>query len=359
MRRIALVAAVAFLCGLALLGWGWRVWTGSSALPDHIPPGTVASLRITPGMTLRAAADTLAGRGLMKGTRIFLLGARLSGMDRDLKAGAYEVAFGLSPREFLAALTGGSTVQVRVTIPEGLDVEETAAILADAMGFDPGIFLATADSLAGLIVPTELSGRLAAESPDLARRFHPAEGFLAPDTYLFGEGTSAAAAARHLVATQTARLDSVLIHGRPASTAGLTPHEILTLASIVEAEARRADERRLISAVYVNRLQAGRRLEADPTVAFILRKKGKRLYYRDLETDSAFNTYRRAGLPPGPIASPGHAALEAAARPDTTSRALFFVSDGAGGHIFSRTAAEHQEAVREYRRAREARTGQR
>ena len=211
MRRIALVAAVAFLCGLALVGWGWRVWTGSPALPDHIPPGTVASLRITPGMTLRAAADTLAGRGLMKGTRIFLLGARLSGMDRGLKAGAYEVAFGLSPRELLAALTGGSTVQVRVTIPEGLDVEETAAILADAMGFDPGIFLATADSLAGLVVPTELSGRLDAESPDLPRRFHPAEGFLAPDTYLFGEGTSAAAAARHLVATQTARLDSVLL----------------------------------------------------------------------------------------------------------------------------------------------------
>ena len=104
---------------------------------------------------------------------------------------------------------------------------------------------------------------------------------------------------------------------------------------------------------------SGGRLEADPTVAYILRKKGQRLYYRDLETDSPYNTYRNAGLPPGPIANPGLAALEAAARPDTASDDLFFVSDGAGGHVFSRTAAEHERAVREFRRKRAAQEAQR
>jgi UPF0755 protein len=94
------------------------------------------------------------------------------------------------------------------------------------------------------------------------------------------------------------------------------------------------------------------RLEADPTVAFILRKKGKRLFYRDLEADSRYNTYRVKGLPPGPIGNPGLAALEAAAAPDSNCRALFFVSDGAGGHVFSRTAKEHEAAVREFRRIR-------
>jgi UPF0755 protein len=359
MKRMALVLLAAILCGLALVGWGWRSWTGPGPRPDGLATGATASVRILPGMTLRAAADTLVARGLLKGARTFLTGARITGMDRGLKAGRYEVPYGLSPRELLAALTGGPTIQVRVTLPEGLDVEETAAILAEALGLDPVVFLAVADSLAALAVPWDLADRLEAEQSHLPRVFHAAEGYLAPDTYLFGEGTSATAAAHHLVATQAARLDSVLALRRPGVTADMSSHEILTLASIVEAEARRADERRRIAAVYVNRLEAGRRLEADPTVAFILRKKGKRLYYVDLDTDSAFNTYRRKGLPPGPIASPGLAALEAAARPDTTSRDLFFVSDGEGGHVFSRTPAEHEAAVQAFRRAREAQVRQR
>ena len=124
------------------------------------------------------------------------------------------------------------------------------------------------------------------------------------------------------------------------------------MASIVEAEARRDDERGRIAAVYANRLAASRRLEADPTVAYVLDKKGQRLFYRDLEVDSDWNTYRRQGLPPGPIGSPGEASLQAAARPDPACDALYFVSDGADGHVFSRTAREHEEAVRRFRRLR-------
>jgi UPF0755 protein len=193
---------------------------------------------------------------------------------------------------------------------------------------------------------------LRAESSRHPRRFRWCEGYLAPDTFLFAEGTDAASAARFLVETQWARMDSVLAGGAFPGVAGRSRHEILTLASIVEAEARIPAERERIAAVYVNRLELGRRLEADPTVAFILLKKGKRLFYKDLEVVSPFNTYRNKGLPPGPIGSPGRAALEAAARPDTTCDDLYFVSDGKGGHVFSETVQEHEAAVREFRRNR-------
>jgi UPF0755 protein len=350
-RRLAVVAGAAVLAGLAVLWYGWALWTHA---PSPSGPGPF-EVRITPGMSLRAAADTLAARGLLQRKRIFLVGARLTGRDRGLKAGLYAVEGGLAPRDLLEALTAGPTVQVKVTVPEGFDAEEAAAALAGALGFDAASFLAAADSLAlalwgpGVAPPADGAG--------LPRTFRPSEGLLAPDTYHFGEGTDPVTAARHLVEVQRSRVDSVLAAPRPPATADLTPHQLVTLASIVEAEARRADERRRIAAVYVNRLERGRRLEADPTVAYILRKKGRRLYYKDLETASPYNTYRNAGLPPGPIANPGRAALEAAARPDTSSRDLFFVSDGEGGHVFSRTAAEHEEAVREFRRKRAAQTG--
>jgi UPF0755 protein len=129
----------------------------------------------------------------------------------------------------------------------------------------------------------------------------------------------------------------------------LTPHQLLSLAAIVEAEARLAAERERIAGVYHNRLARGMRLEADPTVAFWLGKRGERLLYRDLEMDSPFNTYRRSGPPAGPIGAPGAAALLATARPDTAGGDLYFVADGAGGHVFSGTLADHQRAVAAYR----------
>lgn len=354
-KYVALAAGAAVLLGVAVVGWGWRAWTGPADPPAGMAAGEVVPVRIHPGMTLRAAADSLTARGLLPGSRVFLVGARLTGMDRGLKAGLYEVPAGLSPRDLLATLTSGRTVQLKVTVPEGLDAEEVAAVVGEALGFAADAFLAAADSL----VLDRWGDALRPGLPPSAvpREFRACEGMLAPDTYHFGEGTGAREAAAHLVDVQAARIDSVLALPRPEGTAGLDAHELVTLASIVEAEARLASERERVAAVYVNRLAAGRRLEADPTVAYVLRKKGKRLYYRDLEVDSPYNTYRVGGLPPGPIANPGRAALEAAARPDTASRDMFFVSDGEGGHVFSRTAAEHEEAVREFRRKRAAQQG--
>lgn len=355
MRRILILSVLVLATALAVTGgWAWRQWTrgpeagGRAAQVVHVPRG----------MTLAAAADTLVARGLLGHRDVLLLGARFTGRGRSLRTGLYELDPSLSPRDLLSVLTSGRSVLVRVTIPEGLDAVETADIVCAELACDRDRFLAAADSLvrtavliADLMSPAEAAAYdtlLASESARLPRRLRWCEGYLAPDTYLFAADASAGETADHLVTVQLERLAAT-------GTAGeLGAHEILTLASIVEAEARRADERGRVAAVYRNRLAAGWRLEADPTVAFLLAKKGKRLFYRDLETSSAWNTYRRRGLPPGPIGSPGAAALAAAAAPDPGCDAFYFVSDGAGGHVFSRTAAEHAQAVREFRRLRGA-----
>jgi len=353
-RPLVRAAGALLLVGLVLLAWGWHAWTtGSDAT------GAAVIVEIPPGMTLGSAADTLVTRGLLAHRSTFLLGARLTGRDRELRAGRYELERGSSPRRLLEVLTGGRSLPVRLTVPEGLDAAEIAAIVAETLAVPAESFLTAADSVVAaaaqagrpldLGLPGDYVRQLEAETVRRPRHFRLCEGYLAPDTYAFAPGTGARAAAAHLVTVQFERLAGALAAARDTD---LTPHELLTLASIVEAEARRDDERARIAAVYVNRLDRGRRLEADPTVAYVLGKKGQRIFYRDLEVDSPWNTYRTRGLPLGPIGSPGVASLQAAARPDSACDALYFVSDGADGHVFSRTAREHEEAVRRFRSTR-------
>jgi len=354
-KRFALPAAAGLMvavCVLALLAWrAWNTGVTAGAVAD----GTV-QVRVAPGASLHSVSADLQRRGLLRQRRLLLLVAQLTGRDRQLQVGRYEIPPSASPRELLRILRSGSPLPVKITLPEGLEVEALAAILADSLALAPAAILAAADSLVARDAAALMGGdardrfvalTAAGARPD-GRRVHWCEGYLAPDTYHFAEGTSAAAVAGALVALQRARLDSAvaLAYGPAAS---LWPHELLTLAAIVESEARRSDERGRIAAVYHNRLTAGRRLEADPTVAFWLGKRGQRLLYRDLEVDSPYNTYLRSGLPAGPIGAPGRAAIMATAQPDTTCRALFFVADGEGGHVFSRTLAEHQQAVVRYR----------
>ncbi len=371
MKRLLMAAGLGLLSGLLCLGWGWRQWTGPG--PGATGNETAVRIRIPSGMTLAAAADTLAARGLLRDRRVLLAGARLTGRDRELRAGLYELAYGQSPRDLLNDLTTGLSVQVVVTIPEGLDSQETAAVVAVALGLAEDRFLVVADSLARLAARRDTllgsveawashDSLLAAESAASGiRTFHWSEGLLAPDTYHFAEGSEAAVVAEVLLATQLNRLQQAVAAGRSGVNGGLTPLELLTLASLVEAEALRDEERGLIAAVYTNRLGKKWRLEADPTVAFVLGKKGQRLYFRDLKVDSRYNTYRFKGLPSGPIGAPGLASLQAAAQPDPACEAMYFVSDGAGGHVFSRTAREHEAAVARYResRARQRRAGAR
>ncbi len=369
MKRLILGSFLIILVLVSGLGiWGWQQWTGPGPSAGHNSEPVL--LEIPQGMTLSAAADTLVGRGLLRHRRIFLLGARAVGQDRGLRAGLYQLQMGASARDLLTNLTSGQTVQIRLTIAEGLDATEVARIMSRELGFSSAQFLAAADSLVraealngtlldgaramAVLNVAELDSILSLASRQVVRHFHWCEGYLAPDTYLFSAGTEAIKAAAHLIEIQMDRLDSALALASGKTTVYNSPHQLLTLASIVEAEARRQDERPLISAVYSNRLRRNWRLEADPTVAYILEKRGKRMFYRDLEVESPYNAYRVRGLPPGPIGNPGLAALLASALPDSSCDAMYFVSDGQGGHIFSSTARQHQEAVQRYRKSKAA-----
>ena len=356
MRRFLLVAGCLLLLLAAGLGWSWSQWTQRWPVG---PRYATQHVRVPTGMTLSALADTLQARGLLRHRQVLLAGARLNGKGSRLQAGLFAVAPGLPVRDLLDLFTKPGLPPLRVTIPEGLDAAQTARLLAGELGFDATSFLDAANratgaawrergGAAGAAACARLDSILVAEAVRSARVFPRCEGYLAPDTYFFAEDTSPAAAAERLVATQFARLDSVLAGPRSPAAAGLSPHQLLTLASIIEAETGRADERARVSAVYLNRLRLGWNLAADPTVAFAVRKKGQRLLFRDLESGSAYNTYRLPGLPPGPIGSPGMAAIRAAARPDPACRALFFVADGDGGHVFTQTAAEHEAAAQRY-----------
>lgn len=353
---------------LAACGWLWLSWR----LPARVggeggrPARPSVTVRISQGATLRTVADTLAARGLLRQKWFFVAYARHRGADRRVQAGTYVLPARAAPRDLLAALVTGRSLPQRVTLPEGGEADQFASLVAAALDVSPERFLAAADSLARAgVLARGLMGDasrvrahdevLAATTRDGVRSFHWCEGYLAPDTYFFAPGTPASEAARVIVETGLARAEAAAnAGGLPVRARGLSTHELVTLASIVEAEARLEHERPLIAAVYLNRLRAGWRLDADPTVAYALDRRGERLYYHHLDAASPYNTYRHGGLPPGPIGNPGQAALAAVARPDTGCRALFFVADGRGGHVFSRTATEHARAVAAYRSQREA-----
>ncbi len=357
MKFLVRAAVAGLAAGLVLLAVLWHLWTAAGADTG----GGVVKVRVPQGATWVAASDSLVRHRLLDHPVVLRLGVRLLGRESELRAGLYALARGSSPRSLVAALTKGTTVPVRLTLPEGWNATEVADEVARRLGFSAGAFLATADSLvrklesgdrrwpgaASLIRCDSL--QVAATVPG-TRTLHICEGYLAPDTYLFAEGSSPVEVAGLLVATQLKRLAHV--DSLAQTAVSLDPHQTLTLASIVESEARLPREQPLIAAVYRNRLAQGWKLEADPTVAFLLDRKGRRLYQKDLSVDSPYNTYRYPGLPPGPIGNPGLGALLAAVRPDSTCRAMFFVSNGAGGHVFSRTAAEHAKAVANFRKIR-------
>jgi UPF0755 protein len=300
------------------------------------PTGAPVRVVVPPGSSLRAAADSLARAGVVRSSRLFRLYATLRGEDRALKAGTYELRPGTSWSEVLATLTEGRAVVASITVPEGFALSAIVPLLAQRLGVP-------AESAAAAVQDSALRRELDVPTPTL-------EGYIFPATYTFAAGTSARTAVasmarefqRRWQPAWTARLD----------TLGMTRHQVVTLASIVEKEARVPDERPLIAAVYCNRLRAGMLLQADPTVQYARGEHVERVLYSHLATESPYNTYRNPGLPPGPIASPGTASLEAALYPADV-RYLFFVARPDGRHEFRNTFAEHTRARQEVRRLAE------
>lgn len=284
------------------------------------------------GQTLHQVADELKRVGLLSGTLGFQVLARGMRLDRDIKAGQYSFQLGTSVPALLRALARGMSGLNVVTIPEGLTMTEISLLLSNHLGVPAAEFDSLAHDRAFL-------DSLGITAPSI-------EGYLAPDSYEFLPGTSPEVAFR----TMAHRTQDILLRlaaGRDSLPLGLSLHQVLTLASIVEAEAMADVERPRIAAVYLNRLQMGMRLQADPTVGYAIgRGPRTRLLLRHLRVDSPFNTYLYEGLPPGPICNPGRASIASVIDPLPGLKELYFVADGNGRHLFSNTYEEHLAKIR-------------
>jgi len=292
---------------------------------------------IPPGSTFAAAAESLYRVRLVRSARLFALYARVGGHQRDLKAGTYVLRPGMSWGELVDALTKGRGLVRSITVPEGWSLGSIVPQLARVLPAPP-------ESVEAAVRDTAIRRRLDVPTKTL-------EGYLFPETYTFAPGTSA----RQAVATMVQAFETRWDPAWDAQLAALTMsrHDIMTLASIVEKEAVVPEERPVISAVYHNRLRRGMRLQADPTVQYALGRHVSRVLYADLEVDSPYNTYRNAGLPPGPIASPGLPSIRAALFPADVPY-LFFVAHPDGHHEFRTTFAEHSAAIQDMRRVRDS-----
>ncbi len=299
--------------------------------------GAPMEFTIPPGASFEEVTDTLSARGLIGIRAIFELRARLAGADTQIRSGRYRVREGIGPAPLLERLTEGRVVTVAITIPEGFTLTGIAPRVAAVTGGDP-------DSVLAVLAADSAHLEWDVPGPGL-------EGYLFPDTYRFAEGTPLDAVIGEMV--ETYRAFWTPARRRALDSVGLGEREIVTLASIVEAEATFVDEMPTIASVYRNRLADGWPLQADPTVLYALGGTRERLLFAMIDSvaDHPYNTYAHPGLPPGPIGAPGEAALEAALEPADTDF-YYFVADAEGRHVFSRTLAEHNAAAAEFRRRR-------
>jgi UPF0755 protein len=324
---LVFVVAVLAIAAFAAYRWTTSVYTAAG------PLGEVARVEIAPGATVRSVVHQLAKRGVISDAKAVALYQRTHGLQPKIKAGTYDIPPNASPADIFTLLEQGTVVMEQLTVVEG----STFAELRRALEKHPAI-VAT------------LRGKTDAQvMAAIGHENEFAEGRFFPDTYRFAAHTTDvdilklayASMARVLAEAWEHRREELPIH---------TPYEALTLASIVEKETGLAAERPRIAGVFTARLRTGMRLQTDPTVIYGLGDKyDGDIRTRDLSTDTPYNTYTRAGLPPTPIALPGRESVFAAVQPEETG-ALFFVAtgDGTGAHYFSKTLEEHNEAVRRY-----------
>ena len=327
------------------MGWGLRIAAGVLAVATLfagavlwgglrlVAPGPLTeptTVVIPRGSGLEAVAITLADAGVVDSALLVVLGAKLSGSVRDLRAGEYVFAPGISVEEVLEQMRRGRTVVHRITVPEGL----TSVQILSLLDKEP-----------------VLTGVLP---------HRPKDGSLLPETYHFSYGDTR----EQMVERMQHAMTQVLAEAwknRDKDLPYTSPEEALTVASIVEKETGVAAERARVAGVYVNRLDSGMRLQSDPTVIYALTdgagELGRALTRADLRAESPYNTYVVTGLPPGPIANPGKASLLAALKPERHEY-LYFVADGSGGHAFAKTLPDHNRNVARWRDAQRRQGGE-
>ena len=307
----------------------------SCPLPKDSPGITVY---VAPGMSTGEIADLLHESGIIRYPGAFKVLSRLTARDGKMQSGEYRFEPGIFAWDVLKSLVQGRVVYYSLTVREGLTIEEIASLVEDRSFGNRDKFLELAKDPA--LLPSFVS------RDDARQCRYPLEGYLFPDTYYIRKGMSE----RDILLMMLKRTSQVFSSDVLAEIrgSGMTPHEVATLASIVEKEAFVSSERATIAAVYLNRLKIGMKLDADPTVVYAIGEKaGYSLTYRDLETDSPYNTYKNAGLPPGPIGNFGQESLRAVLHPDKVEY-LYFVAKADGTHAFAKTLAEHNRNVATY-----------
>ncbi len=334
MRRTILITAVLAASLAASLAAGAVLWVRNYLSTPLSVPESGYRLDVAPGSAWSAVARQLADDGITAWPAVLRVYGRLTGQSGRIKAGEYQLASGATPVSLLRELVAGRVILHKLTLVEGWSVKDILRALAGSK-------------------PTLLKTLKATGAVDLGRElglpWTSAEGAFLPETYLYSRGTTDRDLLLRAHAALTERLNAAWESRRPDLPLA-NPYEFLILASIVERETALASERPLIAGVFVRRLRLGMRLQTDPTVIYGLGSRfDGNLTRRHLETDSPWNTYTRAGLPPTPIAMPGGAAIDAVARPADGS-ALFFVAtgNGDGSHKFSATLRDHEAAVRSY-----------
>jgi UPF0755 protein len=308
---------------LVTLAAGAALYFGKRSFEAVGPAATNTTFLVKPSTGVSEISEQLERRGLISDARVFQLGVRAYGNSSALKAGEYEIRAGASMHDIMDVLKSGKSILYSLTVPEGLTVAQAWQRIADHEAF---------------------SG----EMPETM----PLEGALAADTLRFTRGTPRQEVIDKMQADQKKRVQEIWDR-RAAGLPLANIDEFVTLASIVEKETGRGDERSRVASVFINRLNKRMRLQSDPTIIYgLFGGKGKpsdrAIMQSDIDKPTPYNTYVINGLPPTPIANPGRAALEAVANPSQT-KDLYFVADGTGGHVFAATLEEHNANVARYR----------
>lgn len=318
---------------VALVAVGGALYYGKVRFEEPGPSALALTHVVKPGSSLGQISASLESRNIISNARIFEAGVRVYGHEGDFKAGEYEFKSSASMKEIMDIMVSGRAILHPLTVVEGMTV---------------------AQALDRIEANEFLTGPMP-ETP-------PAEGMLVADTQKFSRGMSRAELIRSMEAQQQAVIEETWANRSPDLVLK-DVNEFVTLASIVEKETAVPNERSRVAAVFLNRLRLGMKLQSDPTIIYGLfggegKPSDRPIYRSDIDKPTPYNTYQIVGLPPGPIAIPGRAALEAVANPSVTDD-LYFVADGSGGHVFSKTLAEHNENVRRWREVEKQRAAER
>ncbi len=321
---IFIISSATLLCVLVWSIFNYAAQSSGNDISEKV-------ITVLPGQHFKMIASQLEGAGIIRDSLRFKLFARLKGYDKRIKAGEYRLSNALSPKQVLEIMVSGKVALYRITIPEGYNLAQIAGIVSE-MGFtEEPVFIQSATD-------PEIVNALGVNAGSL-------EGYLFPDTYYFPKGLPL----NEILGIMVNRFRDIFSAEwqERARQMDMSVHQVVTLASIIEKETGAAFERPLIASVFHNRLAKGMRLSSDPTVIYGIKDFNGNLTRKHLTTQTPYNTYLNKGLPPGPIANPGLASLEAALYPAETDY-FYFVSKKDSTHQFSTTFKEHNRAVRKY-----------